>query len=65
MNMRHSSARLVRLALVVLPGSAVLATSCAQDIRNTIVLAGLDFVEGAAGTLLEAAFPVGEILTGN
>jgi len=32
--------------------------------RNAVVAAGLDFVEGAAGTVLETYLPIGDFLTG-
>lgn len=46
--------------LWIIPGSAVLGTSCAGDIRKSLVSAGLGFVEDSAGTVLEATFPVEE-----
>ncbi|MBI4716674.1 MAG: hypothetical protein HY763_02635 [Planctomycetes bacterium] len=51
-----------RLAKLVVPGAIALGTSCAQDIRHSIVAAGLDFVEGTAGTILGEAFPVDELV---
>ena len=55
--------RMVRLALLAASGTAVLGTSCTYDIRKSLVKAGLDFVHGAAGDFLAAAFPVNEILS--
>ena len=45
---------------LVASGGMVLGTSCARDIRESLVSAGLDFVEGSAGIVLEALFPVDE-----
>jgi len=54
--------RLARLTLLLVPGAAVLGTNCAYDVRKSLVKAGLDFVHGAAGDILAAAFPLDETL---
>lgn len=54
--------RMAKLTLLVASGSAVFGTSCAYDLRKSLVKAGLDFVNGAAGDFLTAAFPVDQIL---
>jgi hypothetical protein len=46
-----------------LPGALAFGTSCLGDIRKSLVAAGLDFVEGTAGTVLETVFPVDDILS--
>jgi len=48
--------------MLLAPGAAVLGTSCAYDVRKSLVKAGLDFVHGAAGDILAAAFPVVDVL---
>ena len=55
--------RMAKLMLLVASGTAVFGTSCAYDVRKSLVKAGLDFVHGAAGDFLAAAFPVDEILS--
>ena len=55
--------RMVRLTLLVAFGTTVFGTSCMYDVRKSLVKAGLDFVHGAAGDFLAAAFPVDEILS--
>ena len=55
--------RLARFTLLAASGTAVFGTSCAYDVRKSLVKAGLDFVHGAAGDILAAAFPVDEILS--
>lgn len=57
--------RWMRWGLIALPGSTLLGTSCAEDIRLSLVSAGLDFIEGSAGTILEALFPVEDFVGGD
>ena len=52
-----------RALLWIIPGSAVLGTSCAGDIRKNLVAAGLGFVKDGAGSVLDAAFPVADWLS--
>ena len=59
--------RLTRKATIVLwvaSGSVLLGSSCASDIRDSLVSAGLDFVGDSAITVLETFVPVEDILTG-
>ena len=62
MSKRTWITRTVRLTLLLAPGAAVFGTSCAYDVRKSIVKAGLDFVHSAAGDVLTAAFPLDQIL---
>ena len=57
-------ARMGRLAMLAVPGMMVLGTSCATDIRHSIVAAGLDFVESSAGDVLSLIFPLQDQLGG-
>jgi|CXWL01.1.fsa_nt_gi hypothetical protein len=50
--------RFGRGLVLVASGGMVLGTSCARDIRESLVSAGLDFVEGSAGIVLESLFPI-------
>lgn len=61
---RNAKQRMVKWIVLLAPGAGVLGTSCAEDIRRAVVAAGLDFVEGAAGTALETFIPVDELLSG-
>ena len=54
--------RLARVTLLLSSGAAVFGTSCAYDVRKSLVKAGLDFVHAAAGDVLGAAFPLDQIL---
>ena len=54
--------RFGRGLVLVASGGMVLGTSCARDIRESLVAAGLDFVEGSAGIVLESMFPVEEVI---
>ena len=57
--------RLVQRMMWLVPGAAIVGTSCGlTDIRDAAVAAGLDFVEDSASEVLNAVFPVGEILSG-
>lgn len=59
--------RLMQKATIVLwiaSGSVLLGSSCASDIRDTLVSAGLDFIDASAITVLETFVPVEDILTG-
>ena len=62
MSKRTWITRMVRLTLLLAPGAAVFGTSCAYDVRKSIVKAGLDFVHSAAADVLTAAFPLDQIL---
>jgi hypothetical protein len=55
--------RIGSLIVFAAPGM-LLGTSCASDIRRSVVAAGLDFVEGSAGDVLSALFPLDQILNG-
>ncbi len=66
MSMRGSTwcSRMGRIMAITVPGMALWGTSCATDVRHAIVSAGLDFVEGTAGTVLETVFPIEDFLDG-
>ncbi|MEK6674631.1 MAG: hypothetical protein AABZ47_03135 [Planctomycetota bacterium] len=49
--------------LYFVPGAIALGTSCASDIRKSLVAAGLDFVEGSAGLVLQTVVPVEDLLS--
>lgn len=55
---------LMRLLLWTVPGVAVLGSSCAADLKNAVVSAGLDFVEDSVGEALNTLIPVGDVLAG-
>lgn len=55
--------RIGSLIVFAVPGT-LLGTSCASDIRRSVVAAGLDFVEGSAGLVLETLFPIEDALDG-
>lgn len=54
--------RFGRGVILMATGSMVLGTTCARDVRESLVAAGLDFVEGSAGIVLESLFPVEELV---
>ena len=57
--------KLARRALMfAVPGAMALGTGCLYDVRQSVVAAALDFVEGTAGTLIETLIPVDAILAG-
>lgn len=65
--MRNASrvGRVMRRALLwAVPSAMALGTGCLYDVRQSVVAAGLDFVEGTASTLIETLFPVADILAG-
>lgn len=51
-----------RLAGLVVPGALVLGTSCAHSVRDSVVSAGLGFVEDTAASILEQLFPADAFL---
>lgn len=57
--------RWMKWGLIALPGSALLGTSCAEDVRLSLVSAGLDFIESSAGTVLETLIPVDDFVDGD
>jgi len=62
MKKRSWTVRVQRALVLVSMGAAVLGTTCARDIRKSLVAAGLDFVEGSAGIVLENLFPIEDAL---
>ena len=63
MSRTHWSFRVARYLIWLLPGATVLGGGCsARDVRDSLVAAGLDFVQDSALELLDAAFPVAELL---
>jgi hypothetical protein len=54
-----------RLAGLLIPGALVLGTSCAQSVRESVVSAGLGFVESTAAAILEGLFPADAFLPAN
>lgn len=48
----------MRMVMWAVPGSAILPSSCASDIRDSLVAAGLDFVEDSARAVLDAMIPL-------
>jgi len=56
--------RTVRLIMWLVPGAGMFGSSCASDVRESLVAASLDFVEESAGEVLNALIPVDEVLSG-
>ena len=57
--------RMIRGIMVLgIPGAMTLGTSCAEAIRDSVVSAGLSFVEDTAGAFLEAVVPVDAVIPG-
>lgn len=65
MNRSKQKMRLSKCTLLLVPGASLLGTSCAEDLRLSIVAAGLDFVESSAGTILETLIPVEDFIAGD
>ncbi len=64
MALNHWRARVLKIVVLVAPGVMVLGTSCASDVRRSLVAAGLDFVKSNAGDVLTTLFPVSDLLDG-
>ena len=47
-----------------IPGTALLGSSCASDVKGAAVAAGLDFVEDSIGEVLGTLIPVADVLAG-
>jgi hypothetical protein len=54
--------RVLRSMLFLVPGTALLGSSCAADLRDSVAAAGMDFVEDATLQFLKSVFPVQDIL---
>lgn len=54
--------RVTTSAITVLAGTTLFGSSCAADIRDGIRSAGLDFVEGTAGSILDRFIPIDDFL---
>lgn len=63
--MRNSGKLARRLLVLVVPGAMALGTTCVSDMRDAVVAAGLDYVEGAAGTFLDTVIPIEDFITGD
>lgn len=63
----NRSRRVSRLAVALMwlvPGTGLLGTSCAKELRDGLVDAGVAFVGDTATDVLEALFPLGDCLSG-
>ena len=56
--------RIVVALMWLVPGTVVLGSSCAKDVRDTLIDAVVGFVGDAASELLRALFPVADWLDG-
>lgn len=65
MKTRSLVVNLKRALIFVTSGAVVLSTTCASDVRKSVVSAGLDFVESSAGIVLENLFPIQDAFTQN
>lgn len=62
--MRNSGRIVKRVLAWTIPSAMALGTGCLYDIRQSVISAGLDFVEGTAGTIIESLIPVDTLLGG-
>lgn len=62
MKRRRWIGRVFVVLAYLVPGAAVMGTSCAADVRDTVIDAGVDFVGDSVGEFLDALFPVSEIV---
>lgn len=60
--MRKSMTIRNRFLAMAVPGALALGTSCANEIRDAAVSAGLDFAEDTFGLILETLIPVEEFI---
>lgn len=56
--------RVLKIVISMAAGGTVFATSCGEDLRNTLKAAGLDFVKSSAGTTLQTFIPIKDFLAG-
>ncbi|MEE9271192.1 MAG: hypothetical protein V3V49_13140 [Candidatus Krumholzibacteria bacterium] len=63
MNQFRGSNRFVRALVCFVPGSMLLGGSCTSDIRESILAAGQTFASQATTTVLEAIFPVDDLVS--
>ena len=56
--------RITAALIWLVPGTAVLNTSCATEFRDSLVDAGAGFLADTAADVLEALFPVADWLSG-
>ena len=56
--------RVTATLIWLVPGTAILGTSCTTEFRDSLVDAGASFVADTAADVLEALFPVGDWLSG-
>ena len=60
----HSVMRTATFVMWLATGTVMLGSSCAADVRDSLVSAGLDFVEDSASAVLERMVPVEEMMNG-
>jgi len=60
----HSMMRKATFMMWTASGTVMLGSSCAADIRDSIMSAGLDFVADSAKTVLDTLVPVEDMLNG-
>jgi hypothetical protein len=61
--MRSFSKLARRAAALAIPGAMVLGTTCASEIRDSVVAASLDYVESTATLVLETFIPVEDFVS--
>lgn len=55
-------AKIFRFIICLSPGGLLYGSSCASDIEDALVAAGLDFIEATAEDVLRTFIPISEIL---
>ena len=53
---------LIKLMMWIVLGACMLGGQCASDVKDSLVAAGLNFVEDSAVTVLETVMPVEDFL---
>ena len=62
MNSARWTCRCVKALFAIGSGAFLIGTGCANDVKNALVSAGLDFVEGGAEAILNGVIPVNDIV---
>ena len=64
MKRRRWGVRVLVVLAYLAPGAVLMGSSCAADVRDAVINAGVSFIGDAASQLLDAVFPLEEIVAG-
>ncbi|MBN1491910.1 MAG: hypothetical protein JXA69_18505 [Phycisphaerae bacterium] len=62
MNIARWTLKWIKMAFTITSGAMLLGAGCANDVKKSLVSAGLDFIEDGAGAVLNGVIPIDDIV---